>query len=252
MGTVTARQCQFHHNVVGPGNGGAMTVIGGSTFAITDCNLRGNMVQSSGGALYIVHVGKATISSSFQTNIANKKHGGAIFADYLGHLELSGSQFRTNRARLSGGAVFVEEGEFIAGNDLVFESNEASMVHGGGMSVEAVSSISLNTSEFTTNYARAGGGALWIHELPPHAMDFDLSLVKFVKNEADGPGGAILLQGSLDAQATGNNIASAADNSRVPPVTLRMSHVTFTGNKAHIGGGVHAAEGVQLIILCFE
>lgn len=219
-----------------------MAISSASNLTVVDCALQGNAVESSGGALYIIHVEKAIISSSFRTNVAGQKHGGAIFADYLMDLELSKARFETNRAQLSGGGVFIEQGNTITGHDLVFRSNEAQNLRGGGMSIEAVREVTLFESEFTTNFAESGGGAMWIHELPPQTMDVNVSMVNFFENESEGPGGAILMQGSLEVQATTLNSVSRVDN-QIAPVTLRMKRVAFKTNKAHVGGAIHAAEG---------
>ena len=104
-----------------------------STVTITKCVFEGN------GAAYI---------------------GGAIYAFRSSRISLVDTVLIHNEARYAGGALYASGGCSITMLNTTFSNNLAKIEFGGAICAENHTSLTINGSEFLSNFGRSGGGAL--------------------------------------------------------------------------------------------
>jgi CSLREA domain-containing protein len=170
----------------GPGQGGALLIIAGTTVTIDATKFSNNTAGNSGGAVYNGQNTKLTISNSqFLTNSAQGLaaggggYGGAIISE--GALTLTGSTLTSNSSKIAGGGVSTAIGAAtissstissntsangggvvaysgtLSATDLILNSNSSSQVGGGLLNDAAVSTLTRVT--MNSNSAMSWGGA---------------------------------------------------------------------------------------------
>lgn len=229
--------------------GGAVAVNRGGAagsclrITVTGSEFEGNTARSRGGAIWIFpssfsELGCETLieASRFVDNEA-EDHGGVFATDPPGagrtiKLRILGSEFEGNQAGNRGGAVHLtanlNSGLEIAQSS--FAANKSA--HGGALWVEAAArgdsllpfSVLLEEVVFEDNSTDGGhGGAVFLDIGDAGQPDFidsvELKQVTLTGNDADGFGGGM----HLETEQT----------------TLDLREVSFGGNEADRGGGLH-------------
>ena len=234
-GTYEISNYVFKEN--GAANGGAIysqiaLQVSGSTFT-------GNTATTNGGAIWITNGKTATVTNStFSNNTAND--GGAI---YLGEMietkdedgNVTETTYKTGTLKATG---------------CTFTSNTGSNSYGGAIYVMK-GSVEVKTSEFTSNYAKYQGGAIWVNSEVTATIEDS----QFTGNTTGSKaGGAIWSAGELILARTqfANNIAGTgggAINSEGGNITAE--DCTFTSNQSQNGGngGAIAAVGGAIVEL---
>lgn len=216
---------------VGSVAGGAISLFQ-SDLTVGNCELRNNRAESVGGP-----------ASAF---------GGAIYASALSYggglpsvIRLDGdSVVRDNVVRAAidarGGGIFLAGG-VVALDGSVIASNQAdaSRAMGGGIRLEAEIPTSLTASETTIRGnratsvdgdARAGGVSL---RSAPSTVTFSSTDSALIENEAQGPGGAIHVSGSV-------------------LVDVNLVNTTVSGNRATSGGAITVLKTIDIMLSLFN
>jgi hypothetical protein len=202
-GSLTLNRVTVRNGRWPTGRGGAVT--GGSALTtIIDSVFSGNS-SDWGGAVYMGQGSVIVRGSRFEGNSA-KRSSGALY----GHrgVIVENSVFESNRATEGGtGAVGVGAGHVLQISDSSFLRNEA--VFDGGAAVGPT--VNVTRSWFHGNRARSGGAV--------QAFTLNMSHTTVSDNTATELGGGVVIT------ATGGALGVISDS-------------TFTGNKAHSGGGI--------------
>ena len=206
---------------------------GGGTLTVATSSFKGNLADYSGGVLAIT--GQATVTKcTFAANEAWSS-GGAINAQ--GDLSVESSVFEDNIAG-AGGAIAAQTGT-LSISDSLFSGNIADFSNGGAIYSNGPA-VRIGSSTFSGNYALQDGGAISLSAMPPTRIDvLDSS---FVRNSSDLEGGAVKF-GNGDIRLGNSTLAYNATLGQGGGLyalngTVRLEHLTITGNQANLGGGV--------------
>eukprot|EP00026_Physarum_polycephalum_P000847 Phypoly_transcript_00848.p1 GENE.Phypoly_transcript_00848~~Phypoly_transcript_00848.p1 ORF type:complete len:1242 (+),score=130.10 Phypoly_transcript_00848:178-3903(+) len=204
----------FHSNFAG--NGGAISVHAQANASFNSCTFFSNGANSNGGAVYIDTLIQSPqfYECVFSSNIA--PNGGA-FAVVAASPLIVQSNFSENFANLSGGGVYLSGQASPEFRQAQIFGNSAT-VSGGGIFCEESSSLILNSSVLSKNFAVQGGAIGAQQGCEPR-----LYATEFMDNGATDSGGAIFLQG---------NVFSIMENS-------------FRNNSAENGAGIFFANGMD-------
>lgn len=157
--------------------------------------------------------------------------GGAI--DTNGNLFVENSQFDGNLAGSSGGAIS-STGRNINIKNSSFNGNIAEDKYIGGGAIHSINNgtVNIENSTFTSNEAKANGGALYVGGGTTQITD-----TNFINNKAGKKGGAI---------AVGN--VYAAEDEYSPTTTLNITakdkDVIFKGNEAAVGKDINLTKSI--------
>ena len=175
---ITIVDSNFHSNYYTSNDGyvqGAALTAFGSTVTILKSRFANNIVDGSGGALYIASSKIIIERSTFHQNRALAGSGGAVNL-HGSTLDISLCRFAHNVASFSGGALYTGA-ENITITDATF-SNNVAFDKGGAISVEPRSyyshtehSLTVDNSTFSHNMATIGGGV--VHTKMTNAVFFD-------------------------------------------------------------------------------
>ncbi|NIP25716.1 MAG: hypothetical protein GWN67_15465, partial [Phycisphaerae bacterium] len=221
-GSPTFQNCVFEENVdfgADAYSAGAGVCNINSSPLLENCIFRANVVTGfdsgyDGGAMANYNSSPLLRNCSFIDNWADYSCGGAIYNEQSNPI-LENCTFRNNKSGTSGGAVLVSGGKSKL-TGCTFDENAS--YFGGGICI-GDGLATLTDCAFTDNRA-SDGGALY--------SDFRNSLMlkgcTFIRNRADGYGGAIENSGAWYNDP--NSITLIAD-------------CVFTANSAYLGGGMH-------------
>lgn len=145
-------KCEFSDNSAE--SGGAVYIRNGGNVRITSCTFSRNNARGSpkrngpGGAIYIQSSNPIFVNCSFEKNQAADKYscGGAIYIGFRASCDLTTCKFKSNQASHVGGAIYALN---------LVGSSEAGR---GAIAKRVV----VRDSDFTSNTASAGGGAIYI------------------------------------------------------------------------------------------
>jgi len=252
-GGLYAEQCQIEVTGTrftgneGAARGGAAFLVG-STGAIAESQFSGNAADE-GGALYLID-GAVDVRASRLTGNHARGRGGAIYQ--MSDSAVEDTVLSGNDADWTGGAVYVWQHAPTFRRNTI-DHNDAAW-EGGAMYLHQ-SSVVLEDNGITDNTSFDDGGALRIFEC--HAR-LERNLI--ARNKAvDGDGGAFKsshLAGTyIDNQIIDNEALGAGGGIELDNDASVVRGGVISGNKASIGGGIHAMlwpwnggliEGVQI------
>ena len=183
----------FKNNKVALGSGGAISNRG--TLDIDNATFENNIAKQDGGA--IADTGSTTIkNSTFRNNASLEYLGGAIVSSK--DLSIENSTFDKNSAYSYGGAIAVMQGNATI-KDSKFTENIANSSFGGGAIINYLSTIDLVGSNlFQNNSSKTHGGAI---TATTNSTTNISSGTQFIGNKADGLGGGIFSQGTININA---------------------------------------------------
>ncbi len=183
----------FTNNKVLLGSGGAISNRG--TLNIDSAIFENNSTKNDGGA--IADTGSTTITNSlFRNNSSAEYLGGAIASSK--DLLVENCNFEKNSAGTYGGAIAVMNGTATI-NNTIFTENEAKSGFGGGAIINYLSTIDLTGENvFQNNTSKANGGAI---SATTNSTTNISSGAQFIGNKADGLGGGIFAQGTINITA---------------------------------------------------
>jgi predicted outer membrane repeat protein len=184
--------------------------------SMQSCVLLNNSAAQFGGALYIQRAIAALDNSTYIDNTAGEQ-GGTIYQ--TGEIDMqdsfcnmTSSRFFNNSAS-RGGAIHQDKGILVLSHSIL-SSNTALRSAGGAIWSSELSSLTVNTAEFSMNAAAVDGGALSIEG------NSSITDTHFSNNSAAQYGGAVMVK------STG---------------ATTFSTCAFSGNSAVYGGSLHAA-----------
>jgi predicted outer membrane repeat protein len=266
-GTVTVTGSTFTGNQVASAalEGGAITVEAGALF-VENSDFTSNKAPNSGGAILVESSTGVIVNSDFSLNEsgsvggavsarfdadvviiggainANKAvEGGAVAATESSTLRLRGVMLQNNEVHWEGGAAFVRGAELIASENTQFLTNVAGM-GGGAISTREGGNATIFDSLFTSNLATAtmGGGA--INHLGGMLTVVNSSFMANVAQDSMWGGGAIYHNG--DRVVVINSLfqsnTAGSDGGAINSITtvLDITGSTFIDNRAPMGGAV--------------
>lgn len=255
-GMVQFSNLTFKRGAATSTNGGAISVVFGSTAILTQTQFISNTSSMNGGALAIAYGGTLTMTlSTFDGNSASS--GGAV-ANY-GTLAISQGMFKRNHAQSNGGAVANIYGGKASIERSTYSDNTATVYGGavannGTLSVMqttltsntaltggAISNdgmITLNQATFASNQAsQRGGGFSNIY-----GGTSTISASRFEQNKGGFYGGGISNSGSLIVSNT-NIITNTALNGAgiTNDGSITMTQILIHENRATGNGGGFAS-----------
>ena len=193
LGTASAKDA--FGNITYGGDGGAVIWIG-SEGEVDNCTFEDNEAAKRGGAVYLQANGRENCTntnftnSEFIRNIAGT-NGGAIDWNKGAHNGLvENVTFINNTAKRSGGAVYWN-GEYGEINHANFTGNRALGIANASDAFNVVT------------YGGDGGAVIWIGSYG------SVDDCRFVDNVAAKRGGAVYLQGTIDANCTDTNFTNS-------------------------------------------
>jgi CSLREA domain-containing protein len=214
----------------GPGQGGALLIIAGTTVTIDSTKFSNNIAGSSGGAIYNGQNTKLTISNSqFQTNNAQGKssggYGGAIISE--GNVTLSGSTMTSNTSKIAGGGLSTSFGTATISSSTISSNSSA---NGGGVVAYSGTLTASDLILSSNSSTQVGGGLLNDVALTT------LTRVTMNSNSAKSWGGAFSNNGAsgsvslVTATISGNTAPDGSAFVNFGTVNLRSSSVSGTCN----------------------
>ena len=225
-------------------SGGAINADNETQLVLAGNNFIGNGAENYGGAIFAYNRSHSVLTgNTFTANFARSLFGGAIYA-FRSSVTLRGIQndsFSQNIARFAG-AIYTQHETLKILNSARFFNNRATL--GGAISVTN-SSILINGSDviFMNNTAAELGGGIFAHGEPnDKSINITLNSVNFTNNYAR-LGGAI----SLDrTSATLKNIKMS--NYRRGIFTIYNSTVSFEGTTTFSRNSYHGQQVEFLLI----
>ncbi len=156
--TVTANNCEFHHNEATEGSPLASSV-GGSSMTLTDCEVHHNTGDT--GGVYSAY--STLIVTDCELHHNHGAYGGAaIYASGTGLVQVTGCDVSWNTSAMDGGAVAVTSGAALEMTSSTIHGNE-----GRGVMVAFGSDSNIDQCTLTANSANedllSWGGAIWLN-----------------------------------------------------------------------------------------
>ena len=251
-GTISVEESNFYNNSAKDGgaiwNDGIVTKFEGNTFnKNTASQLHVENIENSNltvkNSKFINNTAKSVIETTTQTTDRNGQpvtntrteiqgYGGAIGTS-VNNLNIENSQFDGNLAGSTGGAIH-STGRNVNIKNSSFNGNSAEDKYIGGGAIYSINNgtVNIENSTFTSNEAKANGGALYVENGTTQITD-----TNFINNKAGKKGGAI---------AVGN--VYAAENEHSPTTTLNITakdeDVIFKGNEAAVGKDINLTKSI--------
>ena len=233
-------------------DGGTLVVADGVDSSVSITGNRATGAAGSGGGILIAG-GTATITNAvLEANRAQRAGGAIEIVD--GDVTITGGVFTQNvvaTAPGNGGAIHTTSpsGATLDISDSAFSNNEAG-AEGGGLWINANTTLTLSTSQVFGNAARGtaadnGGGGVF-----NNGGDATISTTTIANNRTFGqgvPGGGVLAVGgttTISQSAIVNNTSNLGGGlAALPGATVDVENTTVYGNAARYGGGVFSQEG---------
>ncbi|MDF7825328.1 hypothetical protein P4B35_14985 [Pontiellaceae bacterium B12227] len=182
----------------------------------------------------------------------NRLGGGLSILPGSKSISVANCTFEKNSAEI-GGAIHLKDAELTLSN-VTFYSNSGE--HGGAIATEGNSSLTIQDSVFTSNFAPKSGGAISIGE----GGRARISGTSFLYNSTDGSGGALFAEAEnktgiqlelLNCTFTENSArASGGASYFTGPFSPTVTSCTFTKNFSTRGAGAIANnQGSTLVLL---
>ena len=166
-GVITLERCRFDGNAADD-LGGALIIVENSRATITECEFLDNIsYDASGGAIFVADFTSMVLERCIFTRNEAHNFGGAIYTATKGSCEILECSFEENEADLGGAIANILSSTEIVGT--TFECNEAYEIGGAIVSANEIEDdgeifsfgeIEISDSEFTSNKANEGAGAI--------------------------------------------------------------------------------------------
>ena len=207
--------------------GGAIYIEEFEDVLINSSIFRNNNANKKGGAIYAINsfsISMLQIINSIFTENNSPNYGGAIYFEQLGNISINSSDFNNNYANDRGGAIFLINSQINSLLQIVistFSENNSPVNYGGAIYFEQIGNITINSSNFTNNYAELCGGAIYaVNYQSNSALQIESSV--FAENNAPSYyGGSIYF-------------------SQLGKISINSSH--FSKSYASYGGGAIYAQ----------
>jgi len=254
-------------DVTASGNSSTSGVIGGygnsvpgdTAIAVSDSVFRNNSATTSrGGAINAFDMDLTIDDSVFESNTAtgdnNYSGGGAIYMGGetgIARIKVSGSTFKQNQARNYGGAIYQSTGDTLTIEDTVFEDNSviaasnefgtgaSAEAHGGAITSDRSTDVSIARTSFTGNDATSYGGAVYIGRSGRNGT-VSIEDSTFANNTATV---------SVSEATLANGGAIYTDAVEGDAYQLNVRRSTFSGNSAEGSAGALYASGAGVGLL---
>lgn len=229
-------------SVAGASGGGISSQQPDATVALDAASIISSQADSGGA---VSSQGALAVSSSLLSANRASATGGAI-AQGGASLAIFASVLDANQAPGGGGAIAAAGASAVALNSVTLVANQAIAGHGGAIAYSGFGGLSISVSSLEDNKALSGGG---LASSRPAAIDAST----FANNQAtgtciggNGDGGAIYgnsaAPGTLavtNSTVSDNLAACRGGGLRLfgSAATTTLTHVTFAGNAATLGGG---------------
>ena len=227
----------FQDNTATKGPGGALEVLHSISTSVSDNFFTGNKAPRDGGAVTIIggssHVFKFNNFTKNYSEIA----AGSLFSDST-RLTISNNNFIENTAGRSSAGIY-DEGTYNTISDNYFERNSVNGPEGDGGAVFLRSRYStLSNNVFTNNFAKRMAGASYFDGSNSIAKNN-----KYLNNKANSNGGAIYLFSTRNMNITSNDFQGNTANNKGGAIMTShtnqtiISKNTFNKNVAGTSGG---------------
>lgn len=254
-------------DVTASGNSSTSGVIGGygnsvpgdTTVSVSDSVFTNNSATTSrGGAINAFDMDLTIEDSVFDSNTATGDNsysgGGAIYMGGetgIARIRVSDSTFRLNQARNYGGAIYQSTGDTLTIEDTVFEDNSvvaasnefgtgaSAEAHGGAITSDRSTDVTIARTSFTGNDAKSYGGAVYVGRSGRNGT-VSIEDSTFANNSAS-------VSVSESTLANGGAIYTDAVESDAYQLNIRRS--TFNGNNAEGSAGALYASGAGVGLL---
>ena len=133
------------------------------------------------------------IANSIFTDDYSLYAGGAMYFELLGNISIKNSKFINNSASLSSGNIYAfnsQENTIFEITGCVFNNNSSPYYHGGAIFLQLFGNFSLNTCNFSNNFAFFKGGA--IYSFASHSNSMIQIKNSIFTNQSSSGGGAII------------------------------------------------------------
>jgi predicted outer membrane repeat protein len=238
-----------------PDTGDALNGNGGGIWAGSDILLNGGKVTTNtagvnGGGVYSA-AGNVfvTAGATVGTNTTGQDGGGVW--DEGGDVEVDASTVTGNQANNNGGGIFVgassssmggsasngnSTGSLIVHNNSTI-SNNSCVNEGGGIYVENIESVTVDSSSITGNTASLNGGGIAAHNI----VNISITSSSLASNDAtSGSGGAVYVVGPADVyidsdSITGNTAGVSGGGVYLSNVDATISNCEFDDNLSYGG-----------------
>lgn len=210
----------FFKNVAGH-SGGAIY-----SSSCTSIIVNGNAVWEAnesifGGAIHLYDFSSLNILGNTEFSRNSADEGGGIWLSEGSSMSIFGSASFDKNTAIVGGAINLQDETSANFSGEVFMSGNTASSFGGAMHCQAVESISVNNTRFTSNFAGSSGGAISVTSAGPEDVLSKVLLCLFENNTAGDAGGALYTTGGL-IEIYGSNFigniageASEIQNNRV-------------------------------------
>jgi Chlamydia polymorphic membrane protein (Chlamydia_PMP) repeat len=214
QGFLTTQNVNFSDNFSNGSVGCGAVMSNDATVALRSTQFLHNSAAVRGGAMCIYDGSVMIKESAFTLNQAINKSGGAIF-QYGANpkADITSTEFSSNAAAVSGGALCIINGSVVITNS-VFSSNQATDIEdaAGGAIFQFAGNTAAEGTRFSSNIA-GEGGALYLRAY----CSMSINSSNFTSNSAvEGSGGAIVqvnttlkLQDSIFSRNSANITAAA-------------------------------------------
>ncbi|MBT5584412.1 MAG: hypothetical protein HOI89_00340 [Phycisphaerae bacterium] len=153
--TVTAENCEFHHNEATNGTPLDNT-LSGSSMSLTNCEIHHN-TGTTGGGVYSTFSTLVVVDCEIHHNHGDYV-GAAVYAYGTGSAQIAGCDISWNTTPFDGGAVAATSGALLELTSSVIHANE-----GRGVSVSFGSDATIDNCTLTSNIADDWGGAIYLN-----------------------------------------------------------------------------------------
>ncbi len=216
------------------GNGGAVSLAGGTLISSDESTFIGNSAENHGGAVYV----------AYSTNEDSSKNPGVLV--------MTGGTFENNVASVAGGAVSARTACEVTLTSTILKGNSALSAvssEGGGAIFANDNSVTLSSVVLDGNSTSYYGGAVTALN-----ATVNMNSNTQIKNSVGITGNAINLRGTGNCTLTDVSITdNVADNgSGVVYITgsgsLNITRLTATGNQNNNGGVIYSSGSATISI----
>jgi hypothetical protein len=228
---------------------GGGVFVSNSTVEMSNVMIANNQARFGGGGIYVdegseITLNHVTFQGNRTTHPQSGRGGGLRLRAGIAHL--SDVNFRFNQA-IRGGGMFMDAGSSIVTNAL-FADNEAAD-RGGGLSVYS-GEIEIDHSRFVQNIAVREGGGLFVSRA---GRRVDLLGVEIHRNSSgDGGGGAWIQAGEVkieQSQLTSNSGGLGTGGGLyISNAQVHIDRTVVSANQATRGGGVVLRNSESILV----
>jgi hypothetical protein len=194
---VTLYNSQFVSNVALV-SGGAVSASVSVALDISDCIMSSNVASAMGGAVYYkwsdLTIRSTLISHSYAST------GGGIYLTDGSNIVMEDVMLDSNYASLFGGGLFITSSEDVILHRMSLFSNAAFHESGGGINIHDSSNVLLNSSYLVDNIALNNGGAISVASANNISITNNFALTNYALNGS----GSVMWIDDSDMSVVGN------------------------------------------------